>query len=213
MGGGTAGNAIATRLSQGLRNAKILVIEAGPAALDQPGINVPGLKGSTLGGRYDWKFTTTPQPHLNNRTIFTPRGRVLGNTSALNPLTWDRAAAAEYDHWEAVGNPGWNWRTMSTAMSKAETYISGPPGSGTSGPIHALINRMLPPYQRGKTTRKTPCRSNSSVSPNVDTNAGFLSPLPAGFSEVQRREFLLHAFLVPFLKAPRCLGHPPLQAC
>jgi choline dehydrogenase-like flavoprotein len=62
---------------------------------------------------------TSQQP--TSRTIFAPRGCVLGGTSALNLLNWDRAAAAEYDHWEAVGNLGWNWRTMSAAMSKAET--------------------------------------------------------------------------------------------
>jgi choline dehydrogenase-like flavoprotein len=146
VGGGTAGLALASRLSQGLKEASILVIEAGPAALDEDGINVPGLKGSTLGGKYDWNFNTVPQTHLNNRTIFTPRGRVLGGTSALNLLVWDRAAAAEFDAWEAVGNPGWNWRTMSAAIEKAETYVGGPAGSGTSGPIHATINRVIPLY-------------------------------------------------------------------
>jgi choline dehydrogenase-like flavoprotein len=108
---------------------------------------VPGLKGSTLGGKYDWSFSTVPQAHLKNRTIFTPRGRVLGGTSALNLLTWDRAAAPEYDNWEAVGNPGWNWKTMTAAMEKAETYVGGPPGSGTSGPIQAVINRVVPVHQ------------------------------------------------------------------
>lgn len=64
----------------------------------------------------------------------------------MNLLTWDRAAAVEYDNWEAVGNPGWNWKTMSAAMEKAETYVGGPRGSGMSGPIHAVISRMLPPH-------------------------------------------------------------------
>ncbi|KAK4119356.1 GMC oxidoreductase [Parathielavia appendiculata] len=147
VGGGTAGIALATRLSQGLKSASILLIEAGPAALHEDGINVPGLKGSTLGGKYDWSFTTVPQTHLKNRTIFTPRGRVLGGTSAINLLTWDRAAAVEYDNWEAVGNPGWNWETMTAAMEKAETYVGGPPGSGASGPIEAVINRVVPVHQ------------------------------------------------------------------
>ncbi|KAK4103372.1 GMC oxidoreductase [Parathielavia hyrcaniae] len=147
VGGGTAGVALATRLSQGLKSASILLIEAGPAALHEDRINVPGLKGSTLGGIYDWSFTTVPQTHLKNRTIFTPRGRVLGGTSAINLLTWDRAAAAEYDQWEAVGNPGWNWASMTAAMEKAETYVGGPPGSGTSGPIEAVLSRFLPAHQ------------------------------------------------------------------
>ncbi|GAB1311533.1 hypothetical protein MFIFM68171_01743 [Madurella fahalii] len=141
VGGGTAGNALATRLSQRLRHSKILVIEAGPVALHEDGINVPGLRGSTLGGKYDWNFTTVPQTHLKNRSLFTPRGRVLGGSSALNLMAWDRAAAAEFDQWEEVGNPGWNWNSMTAAMEKSETFHGGPSGSGTSGPIQAVFNR------------------------------------------------------------------------
>lgn len=95
--------------------------------MDDDGINVPGLKGSTLGGKYDWNFTTVPQAHLNNRTIATPRGRVLGGSSALNFLTWDRASAAEYDSWEVVGNPGWNWHNMSAAMLKPKPTSTAHP--------------------------------------------------------------------------------------
>ncbi|KAK4233531.1 pyranose dehydrogenase 3 [Achaetomium macrosporum] len=170
VGGGTAGIALATRLGQGLKEASILVIEAGPATLDEDEINVPGLKGSTLGGRYDWNFTTIPQIHLKNRTIFTPRGRVLGGTSAPNLLTWDRASAAEYDSWEAIGNPGWNWHTMAAAMEKAETYVGGPPGSGTSGPIQAVTNRVLPVHQESFIA--TVARNFPSIPNDVDSLQG-----------------------------------------
>lgn len=127
-------------MSQRLQRSTILVIEAGPVALHEDGINVPGLRGSTLGGKYDWNFTTAPQANLKNRSIFTPRGRVLGGSSALNLMVWDRAAAAEFDQWEEVGNPGWNWNSMTAAMERAETYHGGPPGSGTSGPIQVVFN-------------------------------------------------------------------------
>lgn len=143
VGGGTAGNALATRLSQELPEAKILVIEAGPAALDEDAIDVPGLKGGNLGGKYDWKFPAVPQTALKNRTMVVNRGKVLGGSSAINLLTWDRAAAVEYDQWEKVGNPGWNWKSMSAAMTKAENYTGGPPGSGTKGPVHASVSRYV----------------------------------------------------------------------
>ncbi|KAL2268823.1 hypothetical protein VTJ83DRAFT_3669 [Remersonia thermophila] len=147
VGGGTAGVALAARLSQGLPSSRILLVEAGPEALQHDGINVPGLKGSTLGGPLDWKFVTTPQPGLNNRSIRVPRGRVLGGSSAVNLLTWNRASAPEYDAWESLGNPGWNWRTLSAAMEKAETYVNGPPGSGTDGPVKAALSRFVPEHQ------------------------------------------------------------------
>ncbi|KAL1840122.1 hypothetical protein VTJ49DRAFT_778 [Mycothermus thermophilus] len=148
VGGGTAGVALAARLSQGLQSSRILVVEAGPSALQHDGINVPGLKGSTVGGPLDWKFVTAPQPGLNNRSLRIPRGRVLGGSSAINLLAWNRASAPEYDAWESLGNPGWNWRTLSAAMEKGETYINGPPGSGSRGPIKAALSRFVPEHQK-----------------------------------------------------------------
>lgn len=154
MGGGTAGLALSTRLSQGLPNDCILVVEAGLYEPYELGINVPGKKGSTLGGPYDWNFTTTPQPGLNNRQIPSNRGRVLGGSSALNLMSWDRASIADYDAWEALGNPGWNWQRFIAAMLKVETFQRtnneyGTEGLGTDGPIHTLINRLQPSQQQG----------------------------------------------------------------
>ncbi|KAM0193359.1 hypothetical protein ACHAPA_004453 [Fusarium lateritium] len=153
VGGGTAGVAVAARLSEGLPSSSILLIEAGPAVWDEPKINIPGMKGTTLGTKYDWNFTTTPQPGANNRVLPVNRGKVLGGSSALNLMTYDRAAAAEYDSWEALGNAGWNWKTMIKAMTKAETFTGkntatyGSKGVGDSGPVKAVINRLIPKHQ------------------------------------------------------------------
>ncbi|KXJ87150.1 hypothetical protein Micbo1qcDRAFT_218441 [Microdochium bolleyi] len=154
VGGGTAGSVIAARLSQGLPRSRILLIEAGPAALQEDRINIPGMKGSTLGTIYDWNFTTVAQPHLNGRTLPANRGKVLGGSSALNLMTWDRSAVAEYDGWEELGNPGWNWNKMIEAMEKVETFASintpdyGDEGVGTTGPIHTVVNRIIPKQQQ-----------------------------------------------------------------
>ncbi|RKL50829.1 hypothetical protein BFJ72_g282 [Fusarium proliferatum] len=153
VGGGTAGVAVAARLSEGLPYANILLIEAGPAVDDEPKINIPGMKGSTLGTKYDWNFTTVPQAGANNRVWPINRGKVLGGSSALNLMTYDRAAVAEYDAWEALGNPGWNWKTMIKAMMKSETFTGkntatyGSKGVGDSGPVKAVINRIIPKHQ------------------------------------------------------------------
>ncbi|KAF5965244.1 choline dehydrogenase mitochondrial [Fusarium coicis] len=153
VGGGTAGVAVAARLSEGLPYANILLIEAGPAVDNEPKINIPGMKGSTLGTKYDWNFTTVPQPGANNRVWPINRGKVLGGSSALNLMTYDRAAVAEYDAWEALGNPGWNWKTMIKAMMKSETFTGkntatyGSKGVGDSGPVKAVVNRIIPKHQ------------------------------------------------------------------
>ncbi|KAG9984625.1 alcohol oxidase, partial [Aureobasidium melanogenum] len=116
VGGGTAGLAVASRLSQYLPNNTVLVIEAGPDGRDAPGIYIPGMKGSTLGGIYDYNFTTVAQPYAGGRVWAQNRGKVLGGSSALNLMCWDRASVAEYDAWEHIGNPGWNWDSMITSM-------------------------------------------------------------------------------------------------
>ncbi|KAF7554919.1 hypothetical protein G7Z17_g2562 [Cylindrodendrum hubeiense] len=154
VGGGTAGVTVAARLSEGLPSATILLIEAGPAAWDELKINVPGMKGSTLGTKYDWNFTTIPQSGANDRKFSVNRGKVVGGSSAMNLMTYDRAAAAEYDSWEDLGNPGWNWKTMIKAMMKSETFTGkntdtyGSAGVGDSGPVQAVINRVIPEHQK-----------------------------------------------------------------
>ncbi|EQB45894.1 GMC oxidoreductase [Colletotrichum gloeosporioides Cg-14] len=153
IGGGTAGVAVAARLSEGLPDSRILLIEAGPEAWDEPKINVPGMKGSTLATKYDWNFTTVAQTNVNNRVFSVNRGKVLGGSSALNLMSYDRSAAEEYDSWEALGNDGWNWETMIAAMKKSENFTGintdtyGSEGVGDSGPVKAVINRIIPEHQ------------------------------------------------------------------
>lgn len=112
------------------------------------------MKGSTLGTVYDWNFTTVPQEALNGRVLAANRGKVLGGSSALNLMTWDRSAAEEYDGWEQLGNPSWNWETMIAAMKRVETFSGinsseyGDQGVGTTGPIHTIVNRFIPQQQK-----------------------------------------------------------------
>lgn len=151
VGGGTAGLAVASRISAGLPKRSILVIEAGPDGRQEPGIFIPGRKGSTLGGKYDWNLTTVAQPNANNRIFSQNRGKVLGGSSALNLMTWDRTSIAELDAWEKLGNSGWNWKNLYSAMLKVETFLPSPAygtqGVGKTGPVQTLINRIFPIHQ------------------------------------------------------------------
>ncbi|GAB7366759.1 hypothetical protein MBLNU230_g0713t1 [Neophaeotheca triangularis] len=158
VGGGTAGIAVAARLSERLPHASVLVIEAGPDAREDLRVTVPQRKGSLLGSDLDWAFRTLPQPSADNRTLTMNRGKVLGGSSALNLLSYDRGVPADYDAWEAFGNDGWNWESMHAAMQQAESFqvttvpgstaIATRGGSGHDGPIRALVNRLNPPQQQ-----------------------------------------------------------------
>ncbi|KAL2872936.1 hypothetical protein SGCOL_011929 [Colletotrichum sp. CLE4] len=144
VGGGTAGSALATRLSLGLPDAQILLLEAGPSALDELRINVPGLRGSILGTEYDWNFTSVDQSALGGRQIPVNRGKVLGGSSAMNYLCYDRAAAAEYEAWGEMGSEGWSWDVMIEAMTKSENFTgSDKDPRGRSGPIRNTYNRVV----------------------------------------------------------------------
>ncbi|KAF5021016.1 hypothetical protein F66182_6947 [Fusarium sp. NRRL 66182] len=145
VGGGTAGGALAARLSLGLPKLKILLLEAGTAALDDVRINVPGMRGAILGTSHDWNFSSVAQPGLEGRSISVNRGKVLGGSSAMNFLCYDRAASAEYDAWEELGSPGWNWDTMIRGMTKSENF-TGNDGDvhGRTGPIKSTYNRIVP---------------------------------------------------------------------
>ncbi|RGP58737.1 hypothetical protein FSPOR_11822 [Fusarium sporotrichioides] len=145
VGGGTAGGALAARLSLGLPKSKILLLEAGPSVLEDVRINVPGMRGSILGSSLDWNFSSIAQPGLGGRSISVNRGKVLGGSSAMNFLCYDRAASAEYDAWSELGSPGWNWNTMIHGMKKSENF-TGNDGDvhGRSGPISSTYNRIVP---------------------------------------------------------------------
>jgi choline dehydrogenase-like flavoprotein len=132
----------------------VLTFWPSPDGRDEAGIYTPGRKGSILGSKYDWNFTSIPQSGANDRVIGQNRGRVLGGSSALNLLSWDRGAAADYDAWEELGSPHWNAENMFTAMRAVEEYHITPAngsaeleGYGTEGPINFLINRLAPPQQ------------------------------------------------------------------
>ncbi|KAF2226423.1 hypothetical protein BDZ85DRAFT_278377 [Elsinoe ampelina] len=174
VGGGTAGIALASRLSDRFPLDRILVVEAGPYAPDEPRINIPGRKGSTLGTSYDWNFTTIPQENASRRRITAARGKVVGGSSALNLMSWDRPSVADYDSWETLGNPDWNWETMYEAMLKVENFTGqnsdkyGFDGVGFGGPIDTVINRNQPTQQ----TYWLPTFAELGIEANFESLAG-----------------------------------------
>ena len=122
VGGGTAGLAVAARLAEN-STITVGVIEAGQYIVDDPLIDTPQLFGATSGNpTYDWMFQSTAQAGVNGRKMSMPRGKVLGGSSALNYMAFDRASKAEYDAWATLGSTGWNWNGIWPYMKAAEEF-------------------------------------------------------------------------------------------
>lgn len=129
------------------------MVEAGSDGRNESRIYIPGLRGSTFGSAYDWSLATVPQQSANNRSIVHNRGKVLGGSSALNLLIWNRASSREYDAWEELGNTGWNWESMLPAMLRAENFQRidglaqyGEDGVGYGGPVETALIENPPPH-------------------------------------------------------------------
>ncbi|KIY45860.1 GMC oxidoreductase [Fistulina hepatica ATCC 64428] len=119
VGTGCAGMAIASLLSE---NFRVGVIEAGPVVTDVDIVNVPGMIGRDEVGTYDWNYTTVANNDTGVPSVTWPRGKILGGSSALNYLVWNAGAEIEYDILEQLGNPDWNWDTLSYYRKQAETW-------------------------------------------------------------------------------------------
>lgn len=135
VGAGTAGCVLANRLSAS-GEFRVLVIEAGPRDRS-PWIHIPIGYGKTMfDKRYNWGFYTSPEPELNNRKVYWPRGKVLGGSSSINGLIYIRGQAEDYDAWERAGNRGWGWDDVLPLFKKIEANERGAsPYHGGDGPL------------------------------------------------------------------------------
>lgn len=137
VGAGSAGCVLANRLSESGRY-QVLLLEAGPRD-NYPWIHVPIGYGKTMfHPEYNWGFSTEPDPGMNHRRIYWPRGRGLGGSSSINGLICVRGQPRDYDHWEALGNAGWGWRDVLPYFIKSEHNTRGRSQyHGADGPLWA----------------------------------------------------------------------------
>lgn len=136
VGAGSAGCVLASRLSEdpGLR---VGLIEAGPPDRSVL-IHCPaGLALLAQTGAANWAFETVPQPGLNGRRGYQPRGKVQGGSSSVNAMIYARGHRADYDAWGAEGNPGWSFDEVLPWFKRAEHNERGADAfHGTGGPLN-----------------------------------------------------------------------------
>jgi len=123
-GAGTAGCLLANRLSADPAK-RVLLVEAGGKD-DYLWIHVPVGYLYCIGNpRTDWLFHTEADPGLNGRALRYPRGKVLGGCSSINGMIYMRGQARDYDHWGALGNPGWSWQDCLPFFKRHEDFHKG----------------------------------------------------------------------------------------
>lgn len=134
IGAGSAGCAVAGRLAEA--GHSILLLEAGGKD-NNPWIHIPlGYSQLYANPKVNWCYFSEPEPHLNNRRLFQPRGKVLGGTGSINGMIYMRGQPADFDGWEADGCTGWGWSGVLPFFKSCEDQERGASEyHGVGGPV------------------------------------------------------------------------------
>ncbi len=171
VGAGSAGAALAARLSDD-PNVSVLLLEAGgPDTATQ--LHVPAAFSKLFRGAYDWNYDTVPQPHLEGRTVYWPRGKTLGGSSSLNALMWIRGFAADYDEWADAAGPAWSWDALVPYFQRVErTSDPADPSQGAHGPQSVEHQRDPRPHTAAFLAAAAEA-GHPVTPPNLPTGQGF----------------------------------------
>ena len=134
-GAGSAGCCVAARLSES-GSHRVLLLEAGGEDRSV-WIHLPsGYSRLVSNPRVNWMFESEPEPELEGRRMYQPRGKVLGGTSSINGMVYMRGNPADYDLWRQRGCTGWDWDNVLPYFKKAEDQERGPSDThGVGGPL------------------------------------------------------------------------------
>jgi len=203
IGGGSAGCVLAARLSED-PDVTVALLEAGPIDSNLL-IHCPaGVAVLAMSPWDNWRFETTPQPGLNGRRGYQPRGKVLGGSSSINAMVYARGQRSDYDHWVAKGNPGWSFDDVLPYFKRAENNERGGDAlHGAGGPLN--VKDLPTPNRFG------PIFVQASVQAGFPANPDFNGPEQEGVGMYQvthrngERCSAAKAYLTPNLSRPNLL--------
>jgi choline dehydrogenase len=180
IGAGSAGCALASRLTE-RPDINVLLMEAGPPDRKRE-IHIPAAFSKLFHSDVDWNFSTEPQPHLNGRALYWPRGKMLGGSSSMNAMIYMRGARADYDAWRDLGNAGWGFDDVLPMFKAAENQERGASADhGVGGPVNVADPRSVNPLTE---VFLSACEA-AGIPRNADFNGG--TQAGAGFYQVTQK--------------------------
>jgi len=197
VGAGSAGCVLANRLSEHV-DAKVLLVEAGSAD-SAPEIHIPVAFGKLFKTRWDWDYLTDPEPYLDRRLVYLPRGRMLGGSSSMNAMIYIRGNPADYDEWQALGCDGWGWNDVLPYFLRAEDNERGASAlHNTGGPLTVSDGRSRHPLMDAWV--------EAAEQAGLQRNADFNGPQQegVGFYQLTQRSGMRCSAAVAYL-------HPAMQ--
>ena len=142
VGAGASGAALAARLSEDPA-VSVLLLEAGGPDKKQE-VHIPAAFSKLFKTPLDWDYSTEPQEHLGDRSIYWPRGKMLGGSTSINAMMWVRGYAADYDGWAEVAGSGWSYQSLLPYFRRAERVEGNTdPDQGSGGAV-SIINQRSP---------------------------------------------------------------------
>ncbi len=202
VGAGSAGAVVAARLSEDPAT-RVLLLEAGP--LDkQTEIHIPAAFSKLFKTPLDWDYASTPQASIGGRSLYSPRGKMLGGTSSMNAQVYLRGHREDFDEWARNGCVGWGYDDLLRYFTQAEDNVRGASAyHGVGGPLRVEELRDPNPLARAFVAAceqvGLPRLEDANAQPTLTEGAG----IPQVTQKRGKRWSTADAYLRPAIKAKR----------
>ena len=209
IGSGSAGSAMAARLSEDAKHS-VIVLEYGGTDMG-PFIQMPAALSYPMNmSRYDWGYQSEPEPHLGGRRLACPRGKVIGGSSSINGMVYVRGHARDFDHWAEQGADGWSYADVLPYYQRMEHWHSGghggdPDWRGKTGPLHVTRGPRKNPLFKAFIDAGAQAGFELTDDYNGEKQEGF-GPMEQTVWK-GRRWSAANAYLRPALKRPNLTIH------